>query len=83
MASDHVENPDYRTLTSDDLFDIVVRRGLHFDQTRQTGVVFHMLSAIAQHGFLGLTAVGETHDEADEVYDRAVAVLDEESHEPS
>ena len=79
VASDHVRSPLYRAFTTEDLFDLVVRRGLHFDQTRQTGVVFHMLSAIAQHGFLGLTAVGETHEEADEVYDRAVAVLDEES----
>src|SRR5437667_9211238 len=42
VASDHVESPHYRTLTPDDLFDIVVRYNLHFDQTRQTGVVFHM-----------------------------------------
>src|SRR5437588_3277980 len=42
VASDHVESPSYRTLTPDDLFDIVVRHDLHFDQTRQTGVVFHI-----------------------------------------
>ena len=28
-----------------DLFDIVTRHGLHFDQSRQVGVVFHMISA--------------------------------------
>src|SRR5437016_7467634 len=39
VASDHVESPAYRTLTPDDLFDIVVRHNLHFGQTRQTGVV--------------------------------------------
>ena len=33
-----------RGLTHDDLFDIIVRHGLHFDQARQTGVVFHMMS---------------------------------------
>ena len=43
VASDHVESPHYRTLTPEDLFDIVVRHGLHFGQTRQTGVVFHMM----------------------------------------
>src|SRR5213080_1409632 len=43
VASDHVESPQYRTLTPDDLFDIVVRHNLHFGQTRQTGVVFHMM----------------------------------------
>ena len=47
-------------LTPDDLFDIVVRHGLHFDQARQTGVVFHMMSALGEHGRTGLTAVGES-----------------------
>ena len=50
VASDHVECPAYRGLTPDDLFDIVVRHGLHFDQSRQTGVVFHMMAALAEGG---------------------------------
>jgi len=40
FASDHVESPRYRTLTPDDLFDIVVRHNLHFGQTRQTASSF-------------------------------------------
>jgi hypothetical protein len=46
VASDHVESPLYRVFTPDEVFDIVMRHQLHFDQTRQTGVVFHMLSAL-------------------------------------
>ena len=79
VASDHVESPRYRTLTPDDLFDIVVRHNLHFDQTRQTGVVFHMMSALGELGRTGLTAVGDSHQGAKAMYDRAVAVLDEET----
>ena len=79
VASDHVESPRYRTLTPDDLFDIVVRHNLHFDQTRQTGVVFHMMSALGELGRTGLTAVGDSHQGAKVMYDRAVAVLDEET----
>jgi hypothetical protein len=79
VASDHVENDAYRGLTPDDLFDIVARRGLHFDQSRQTGVVFHMLAGLAEHGHVGLTAVGDSPEDADEAYRRAVAVLDEEA----
>ena len=44
----------------DDLFDIVVRHRLHFDQARQTGVVFHMMSALSELGRIGLTAVGDS-----------------------
>src|SRR6266511_42594 len=79
VASDHVESPRYRTLTPDDLFDIVVRHSLHFDQTRQTGVVFHMMSALGELGRTGLTAVGNSHEDAKATYNRAIAVLDEET----
>jgi hypothetical protein len=79
VASDHVESPRYRTLTPDDLFDIVVRHNLHFDQTRQTGVVFHMMSALGELGRMGLTAVGNSHEDAKAMYNRAVAVFDEET----
>jgi hypothetical protein len=79
VASDHVESPQYRTLTPDDLFDIVVRHNLHFGQTRQTGVVFHMMSALGELGRTGLTAVGNSREEAKATYERAVAVLDEET----
>jgi hypothetical protein len=83
VASDHVESPRYRTLTPDDLFDIVVRHNLHFDQTRQTGVVFHMMSALGELGRTGMTAVGNSHEDAKATYDRAVAVLDQETGDPT
>src|SRR6266481_3880909 len=83
VASDHVESPRYRTLTPDDLFDIVVRHNLHFDQTRQTGVVFHMMSALGELGRTGLTAVGNSHEDAKAMYERAVAVMDQETSEPA
>jgi len=81
VASDHVESPRYRTLTPDDLFDIVVRHKLHFDQTRQTGVVFHMMSALGELGRTGLTAVGNSHEDAQATYERTIAVLDEETRD--
>ncbi|HEV8119140.1 MAG TPA: peptide ligase PGM1-related protein, partial [Thermoanaerobaculia bacterium] len=79
VASDHVNSPLYRAFTTDDLFDIVVRRGLHFDQTRQTGVIFHMMSALAENGSVGLTAVGDSHEESASLYKKAIAALDEEA----
>jgi hypothetical protein len=79
VASDHVESPAYRALTADDLFDLAVRTGLHFDQSRQTGVVFHMMSALGEYGRTGLTAVEEAPELAYALYERAVATLDEEA----
>ncbi len=79
VASDHVESDLYRALTADDLFDLAVRTGLHFDQSRQTGVVFHMMSALGEWGRTGLTAVDESAEGAYALYERAVATLDEEA----
>jgi hypothetical protein len=56
-----------------------VRHKLHFDQTRQTGVVFHMMSALGELGRTGLTAVGNSHEDAKATYNRAIAILDEET----
>lgn len=79
VASDHVESPAYRGYTPDDLFDLVVQRGLHFGQVRQTGVVFHMLSSLGSAGRLGLTAVGDSPEEARAIFENAQRVLDEEA----
>ena len=79
VASDHQDSPLYRVFTPDDLFDIVARHNIHFDQTRQTGVVFHMMSALGQHGRVGLTAVGNTPTEADSLFAKAVGILDHEA----
>jgi hypothetical protein len=52
---------------------------LNFDQSRQRGVVFHMINGIGEQGALGLTAVGNTRAEAEALYEKTVAVLDEEA----
>jgi len=79
VASDHVQSARYRVFTHEDLFDIVARHGLHYDQTRQQGIVLHMVNGIGEEGSLGLTAVANSREEADALYERMVAVLDEEA----
>ena len=79
VASDHQDSPLYRLFTPDELFDIVARHNIHFDQTRQTGVVFHMMSALGEHGRVGLTAVGNSPADADTLFAKAVEILDQEA----
>ena len=79
VASDHQASPLYRVFTPDDLFDIVARHNLHFDQTRQTGCVFHMMSALGEAGRVGLTAVHNSPQEADALFARAVETLGKEA----
>lgn len=79
VATDHLEDPLLRGLRHDDLFDIVACHGLHFDQARQAGVVFHMISCLSEHGRVGLTAVGDTPTQAEGTYRRAERILLEEA----
>jgi PGM1 C-terminal domain len=81
VATDHLSSPLFRGLTHADLFDIVARHGLQFDQSRQAGVVFHMMTALSEFGIVGMTAVGDSAREADETYRRAERILLEEASE--
>jgi len=79
VATDHLEGDELRALSVGDLFDVVARHGLHFDQARQAGIVFHMISSITEHGRVGMTAVGDTPAHAMELYERAARVLFDEA----
>jgi hypothetical protein len=79
VATDHLESPSLRALTLDELFDIVARHRLHFDQARQSGVVFHMMSCLTERGRVGLTAVGNSAAEANSLYRRAEQILLDEA----
>ena len=81
VATDHLDDPSLRGLRVEDLFDLLARTGLSFDQARQTGVVFHMLSAITTFGRVGMTAIGATPAAAQELYDSAEAALLDEARQ--
>jgi pheganomycin biosynthesis PGM1-like protein len=78
VASDHAESEAYRGLMVEDLFDIAVRHGLHFDHSRQTGIVYHMLASLGTRGRFGLTAVEDSPGEAMRLYERTLAIIDDE-----
>jgi hypothetical protein len=79
VATDHLEAGELRGLAPADLFDIVARHGLHFDQSRQAGIVFHMISSLSEHGQVGLTAVGDSPREAEQRYRHAERILLDEA----
>ena len=75
-ATDHLDHPAYRSLTPDDLLDVVAERGLGWDTETETGVVLHMVSALAVAGRIGLTAIGDTLDEARRHYHDVKVAID-------
>ncbi len=79
VASDHLRLEGLNRLTPQDLLDIALMHDLHFDQARQVGTVFHMLSALPAHGYVGITTVGNSPEEALDRYDAIVSILAEEA----
>jgi hypothetical protein len=78
VATDHLEDDRLKALTTRDVFDVVARRRLHFDHSRETGVVFHMISCVTECGRLGMTAIGDSPEQAWQLYQDATAALLEE-----
>jgi len=78
-ASDNLQSPAYKGLTPDDLVDIAVDNGLHFDSASQQGVVFHLIGALSQYGKVGTVCIGDSHENALKYYRDTVAVLDREA----
>jgi hypothetical protein len=64
VSDDHLEMDELRALTPYDVLDVTVRKQLHFDHTRQRGIVYQMLSAVTEQGRVGVTAVGDSPEDA-------------------
>ncbi len=79
IATDNLQKEQYRGLLPDDLMDIIAQKRLHFDSSSRTGTVFHLMGALSEYGKLGLTSIGNSLEEAQEIYDRVEAVLDRET----
>jgi hypothetical protein len=68
-ATDHLEHPNLTSLTPEDLLDLAERDPLRWDAERLLGPAFHLVSAIAVAGQVGVTAVARTRDAADRTYE--------------
>jgi hypothetical protein len=78
-STDNLKSDAYRGICPEDLIDITTVNRLHYDHATETGVLFHMIGALSQYGKLGLTAIANSHEQADAIYASALAVLDRET----
>jgi hypothetical protein len=85
VASDHVEIEGLQVFRPQDLLDLALLHGFHFDQARLTGVVFHMLSAMPTHGFVGVTCIEDSAEAAEGLYAGVIDFLSEQAriHQPA
>jgi hypothetical protein len=79
VASDHIESETYRAFTSQHLFDIVSNDHLHYNHATQSGVMMHIITGVGESGRVGITAIGDSPQEAKELYQRFIEVLDREA----
>jgi hypothetical protein len=80
-ASDNLQSPAYKGLTPDDLVDISVDHGLHFDSAAQQGVMFHLIGALSEFGKLGTVCIGDSRVSAEKFYHDTIAILDRETQQ--
>jgi len=78
-STDNLQSPRYRGLCPEDLIDITTINRLHYSHGTETGVLFHMIGALSQYGKVGLTAIGNSAEQAERIYADALAVLERET----
>ena len=82
-ATDALHSPSYHGLLPEDLVEILETQALRFSPATQTGVLFHMMGALSEHGKVGVVCIGNTPEEADDFFYRTVEVLDRETEQSS
>ena len=78
-ATDNLRSDEYRGTGPDDFIDVITENGLHYSHTTESGVLFHLIGAISEFGKVGLTAIGNTREEVEQVYQRTTQILDAET----
>ena len=79
IATDNLKSEAYRGLLPEDLVDILTVHELHYDHRTESGVLFYLIGAMSEHGKLGMTAIANSHEEAQALYTRTLAILDGEA----
>ena len=83
FSTDNLCKPQYGGMLPTDLMDIIAKHRVHFDSGLLEGTVFHLMGALSEFGKLGLTCIGNSHQQAQEIYAQIESILDQEtSSEP-
>ncbi|WP_071516072.1 peptide ligase PGM1-related protein [Geitlerinema sp. PCC 9228] len=80
LASDNLQQDHYRGLLPSDLMDIIASHQLHFDSATETGTVFHLIGSLSEFGKIGLTSIGNSPEQAQDIYNQVIEVLETETN---
>jgi hypothetical protein len=76
FASDNFRSEKCKGLTAHDLIDIAISNDLHYNSTKEEGVMFHLVGALSQYGKLGIVCIADSPEKATAFYKRTVDVLE-------
>ncbi|HEY9907983.1 MAG TPA: peptide ligase PGM1-related protein [Thermosynechococcaceae cyanobacterium] len=79
IATDNLQKEHYQGLLPNDLMDIIALHRLHFDTGTETGSVFHLMGCLSEFGKLGVTCIGNSMQQAEDIYHKLNKALDEET----
>ena len=77
FATDTLGDRAYRRVHLADFLAASTAASLDYDPGKQTGAVYHMLGSLEDQGRIGVVAIGDSPEQAHEVYLRVVHLLDE------
>jgi PGM1 C-terminal domain len=78
-ATDNLHSETLRGLLPEDLIEIVTINSLHYSHNSESGVLFHLIGALSEYGKLGMTAIGNTREEVESIYDKTLRILGHEA----
>jgi hypothetical protein len=78
-ATDNLFSERYQGLLPEDLVEILTFNKLHYSHGTESGVLFHLIGALSEFGKIGLTAIANSHEQADQLYAHTLEILDAET----
>ncbi|MCB1051244.1 MAG: carboxylate-amine ligase [Acidobacteria bacterium] len=79
LATDNIFDKKFPGMGPEDLIDALVYHRIHFHSQLQRGVVFHMIGAMSQHGKLGITCIGNSVEETNQLNRATIEALSKEA----
>jgi hypothetical protein len=76
FATDRLSHSGYRRIALRDFLAAATASGLDWDSNSQTGAVFHLLCSLEDEGRIGVTAIGDSSEQAHALYLGVVRLLD-------
>jgi hypothetical protein len=76
FATDRLRHPAYRKVGLRNFLAAATVAEVGWNPASQTGAVFHLLRSLEEQGRIGVTAIGDTPHQAQELYLRVARLLD-------